>query len=255
MSKQFTLDDIQKIKELYIHPYENHKQIINDMILFQEKRLNISAHYRKIKGFDTPYDINNEEYDTNNDICGAWEYAFIIMNLPLQKGLTILEAASAASLLPVYLTTLGYDVISVDLDTSYQEKIRQESKIDYQIINADLKQIPLADNSVDVIVSNSALEHIPDDVAMWKEFTRVLKSVGKMIHTFPVAKPRYRNAWLQEPVDFFANPTKEHDRTHRIIEKKIAESRYFTPNNLWVEIWEEHFYHREIQAYCVVIKE
>lgn len=255
MPKPLTLDNIQRIKERYIHPYEKHKQIINDMLLFQDQKLNITAHYRKVKGFDTPYDINKEEYDIENNICGAWEYAFIIMNLPLQQGLTILEAASSASILPAYLSELGYSVTSVDLDISYQEKIRKESKIDYRIIKADLKQIPLPDNSVDVIISNSALEHIPDDVAMWKEFTRVLKRGGKMIHTFPVARPGYRKAWVQEPVDFFANPTELHNRTHRIVDKKIAESRYFIPNKLGVEIWEEHFYLREIQAYCVVVKE
>jgi ubiquinone/menaquinone biosynthesis C-methylase UbiE len=254
MKTLLTLSDIQRIKELYIHTYEKHKLILNDMILFQDTILSSSSHYRDVRALDTPYGLNKDEYDINDNICGAWEYAFIIMNLPLEKGLTVLEAASSASILPAYLTNLGYNFISVDLETSYQEAIKKNINSDYQIIQADLKEIPVADNSVDVIISNSALEHIQDDIAMWKEFTRILKPSGKMIHTFPIAKPGYTNAWLQEPIDFFKNPTEIHNKTHRLIDKRIAEENYFLPNNLWVEIWEEHFYHREIQAFCVVKK-
>jgi GT2 family glycosyltransferase/SAM-dependent methyltransferase len=252
--KRLSMEDIAKMKELYIHPFRKEERIISDIALFQDS-LNISAHYRRVKGLDTPYDVDYEQYHVDSDICGVWEYAFIILHMPLQKDLTVFEAASAASLLPAYLANLGYNVISADLETSYQEQIRKQSCIKYHVVNADLTKIPLSDNSVDVIISNSAIEHVSDDFELWKEFTRILKKGGKMIHTFPVGRPGYRSAWFQEPVDFFENPTRLHNRTHRLVDKKIAEKRYFIPNNLWLEVWEEHFYHREIQAYCVVVKE
>jgi SAM-dependent methyltransferase len=251
-----TPESIQSLKNLYIHPYEKQKRIIDDLKRFQNAHLQIPSHYRRIRGYDAPHTSpDGLEYGWDDSICGEWEYAFILLNLPLRPGLRVLEAASSASILPAYLSRLGYDVISVDLDTSYQENIRRESGIPYRIVRGDLAAIDLPPESVDVIVSNSALEHVERDEAAWREFTRILKRGGRMVHTFPVTTPgQYTNAWVQEPVDFFAQPTPEHDRTHRLVSKSIAEERYFVPNRLWCAIWEEMYCHREIQAAVVVLK-
>jgi 2-polyprenyl-3-methyl-5-hydroxy-6-metoxy-1,4-benzoquinol methylase len=251
-----TLEAIQALKNRYIHPGEKQRQIIDDLLRFQSALLDIPSHYRKIRGLGAPFTAPDHlEYGVDDPICGEWEYAFIILNLPLQPGLTVLEAASSASILPAYLSHLGYRVISVDLETSYQGNIRRESGIRYGIARCDLAALGIRNESVDVIVSNSALEHVERDEAAWREFTRILKPGGRMIHTFPVATPgAYTNAWFQEPVDFFAHPTPEHDRTHRLVSKSIAEERYLVPNRLRCASWEEAYSHREIQAYVVVMK-
>ncbi len=255
MKDLLTLSDIQRIKELYIHTFFKHKAFIDDMVEFQNRYLKIPCTVRRFDPLEAPYDVNGEEYNVESPICGTWEYAFILNHLPLRPGVTVLDAASSASPFPCYLTHLGYEVIAVDLDISYQERIKHAAGFQYRTLKADLKDIPLANGSVDVIISNSSLEHIPDDVPMWREFTRVLRDDGLMIHTIPTAKPSdYRNAWLDEPLDFFANPTPEHDRTHRLVNKRIAEAKYFEPNDLWCEIWEEHFCHRSIEAYFTVMK-
>ncbi|MFI5211507.1 MAG: class I SAM-dependent methyltransferase [Ignavibacteria bacterium] len=52
---------------------------------------------------------------------------------------------------------------------------------DDKFIRADLKNIPLADESVDTITANMVVEHITDIKAVLNEFSRILKKGGNFI--------------------------------------------------------------------------
>jgi ubiquinone/menaquinone biosynthesis C-methylase UbiE len=47
--------------------------------------------------------------------------------------------------------------------------------------NADLADLPLADASVDLIMSRSVFEHLQDPGAVYREFSRVLKPAGAVV--------------------------------------------------------------------------
>jgi Methylase involved in ubiquinone/menaquinone biosynthesis len=50
---------------------------------------------------------------------------------------------------------------------------------------SDITSIPLEDGSVDYILCTEVLEHVPDPASAMKEFSRLLKSGGKVILTAP----------------------------------------------------------------------
>lgn len=65
-------------------------------------------------------------------------------------------------------------------------------------IKGDLKNIPLEDGSVDIIICIQVLEHLPEPWIVIKEFNRVLKSDGIIFMSLPHSVPIH-----QEPYDFY----------------------------------------------------
>jgi SAM-dependent methyltransferase len=59
------------------------------------------------------------------------------------------------------------------------------------LLQADAVNLPIAHNSIDVIVSANLLEHIPDDVAALKEFSRVLRPEARAIIAVPAGPQLY----------------------------------------------------------------
>ena len=65
-------------------------------------------------------------------------------------------------------------------------------------INGDLREIPLENSSVDVIISIQVLEHLPEPWKVLVEFNRILKIDGYVFISCPQAVPQH-----QVPYDFF----------------------------------------------------
>jgi ubiquinone/menaquinone biosynthesis C-methylase UbiE len=53
------------------------------------------------------------------------------------------------------------------------------------LIRGDAMSIPLADNSVDLVISRSFIEHVPSVETFFQEANRVLKNGGYLISVFP----------------------------------------------------------------------
>lgn len=62
---------------------------------------------------------------------------------------------------------------------------------------ATITNIPLPDNSFDIILCTEVLEHVPDTYLAFKELARLTKPSGKIILTVPFAYPLH-----EEPYDF-----------------------------------------------------
>lgn len=71
---------------------------------------------------------------------------------------------------------------AVSVDIEYENTSRTSH---CTFIQADGNRLPLSDNSVDAVVSNMVLEHIPDERRMIEEVSRVLRSNGIFIVIFP----------------------------------------------------------------------
>ena len=66
-----------------------------------------------------------------------------------------------------------------------------------KILKAELEQIPLRNDSVNLIISNCTINHASDKPAVWREVYRILKSGGRFVvsdiyATQPIAE-EYRN--------------------------------------------------------------
>lgn len=91
-----------------------------------------------------------------------------------------LDAACGTGRHAAYLASLGHTVIGVDSSPGMlavaREKIPQG-----EFHEADLHELPLAEDSVDLVVCAIALVHVPDLESPFGEFARVLRPGGHLV--------------------------------------------------------------------------
>ena len=91
-----------------------------------------------------------------------------------------LDAACGTGRHTAYLASLGHTVIGVD--TSPEMLARARAKVpDGEFHEADLHDLPLADDSVDLVVCAIALSHVADLAPALAELVRVLRPNGHLV--------------------------------------------------------------------------
>ncbi len=125
------------------------------------------------------YDIWAGHYDEPNDLVDleqvvTWE---ILGSLPIG---TALDAACGTGRNAAYLDSLGHSVIGVDASARMLEVARARvAGGDFR--QGDVRQLPLPDQHVDLIVCSLALAHVPDLAPVLAEFARVLRPGGHLV--------------------------------------------------------------------------
>ena len=109
----------------------------------------------------------------------------IIKELGIKPGYHVLDIGSGTGvLLPFLITAVGSEGKIVALDFSAEMLVQAQAKNFPPIVGfaqADVLAIPLADNSVDMAICNSAFPHFGDKVKALKEIARALKNNGRMV--------------------------------------------------------------------------
>ncbi|QLH82886.1 class I SAM-dependent methyltransferase [Halosimplex pelagicum] len=104
--------------------------------------------------------------------------------LPDLDGLRVLEAGCGAGDYTEYFLEQGGEVVAVDATEAAVERVRERYADDLVTVrHADLTE-PLdflADESVDLVVSQLVLEHIADWRPVFEEFARVLRPDGRFV--------------------------------------------------------------------------
>jgi len=109
----------------------------------------------------------------------------IVKELGIKPGYYVLDIGSGTGvLLPLLIAELGDEGKIVALDFSAEMLIQAKAKNFQPIVGfaqADVLAIPLADNSVDLAMCNSAFPHFSDKVKALKEIARVLRNNGRLV--------------------------------------------------------------------------
>ena len=91
-----------------------------------------------------------------------------------------LDAACGTGRHTAYLAALGHQVIGLDSSPEMLARARENVPAgDFHV--ADLHDLPLADDSVDLVVCAIALNHVPDLAPVLREFVRVLRPNGHLV--------------------------------------------------------------------------
>ncbi len=101
----------------------------------------------------------------------------ILDNLPVGVAL---DAACGTGRHAVYLASLGHKVIGVDSSPEMLARAREKVP-EGEFYEADLCDVPLAEDSVDLVVCAIALTHLPDLAPSLAEFVRVLRPNGHLV--------------------------------------------------------------------------
>lgn len=108
----------------------------------------------------------------------------------------LLDRAISDVLLPDHVLLDAGCGADLPLLTQYGPKVSQAIGVDLcapsvplpprtSVIVGNLETLPLRAASVDVLISRSVLEHLENPVAVFREFSRVLRAKGRLIFTTP----------------------------------------------------------------------
>ena len=107
---------------------------------------------------------------------------------PLVRGKKVLDVSCGVGYGSRILSETAEHVTGVDLSTDAIARARRQNqgpRIDFQ--EADATQLPLADHSMDAVVSLETIEHLPQDRVdlFLNELYRVLKPGGLLLMSTP----------------------------------------------------------------------
>jgi ubiquinone/menaquinone biosynthesis C-methylase UbiE len=130
-----------------------------------------------------------------------------------------LDAACGTGRHSAYLASLGHTVIGVDSSGAMLERAREKVP-DGEFREADLHDLPLPDDHVDLVVCALALMHVPEPEPVLAELVRVLRPSGNLVISdsrglikdigLPVVKagrdgnPGYMPIWSRLTSDYLA---------------------------------------------------
>lgn len=115
---------------------------------------------------------------------------YIIDNNNYKKK-TLLDIGTGEGYIAIELAKYGVNVIACDLSPQAIKNLkRYKKKLELKNlapICCNAEELPLKDKSVDYVVANALLEHLPNEQKAINEWKRVLKENGRMFITVPLS--------------------------------------------------------------------
>jgi len=102
---------------------------------------------------------------------------------------SFLDAGAGRGAYSNFATNIFHKVYVFELDKNElfksKKNLNQISKTEFIFDNVDLRNIPLPNESIDLIILSEVIEHVPDEQKALKEVNRVLKPNGIIIFSMP----------------------------------------------------------------------
>jgi SAM-dependent methyltransferase len=116
------------------------------------------------------------------------------------KNKTVLDIACGEGYGSNFLARDARDVTGVDIDiNTISDASKKYQKHNLKFIRGKVEEMPLADNSFDVVVSFETLEHTEEHEKIFREIKRVLKPDGLLIISTPEKKNYTDQPGVQNP--------------------------------------------------------
>lgn len=114
----------------------------------------------------------------------AWQEIFL-KHLPEGKILKILDAGTGVGFFSILLSKLGHKVTGIDMSEKMLEqakKISSEFNCSAEFLKMDAQNLKFPDETFDAIVSRNLTWTLPDVMAAYREWHRVLKVGGVLMN-------------------------------------------------------------------------
>jgi len=120
----------------------------------------------------------------------------VLSDLDLPPDTKILDVGSSAGTNLRMLADLGYgNVKGLDLSPEAQKFCAEKGFA--EVLLGDVRNIPYADNSVDLVLATDVIEHVKEDDIALSEIFRILKTGGHLLLTVPA----FQSLWgIQDDV-------------------------------------------------------
>lgn len=128
----------------------------------------------------------------------AWDHFQSLVKKLIPKNAVVLDAGTGTgeSTKAVLRLAQPKQIVGVDISSGMLNIAREKlSDPRVELRKADMRRLPFADNSFDVVVSTWAIETLPNPKAAVQEFQRVIKDDGYVIYVFS-SLPRFGLARL-----------------------------------------------------------
>jgi SAM-dependent methyltransferase len=160
----------------------------------------------------------------------AWkdpsDHAFIGISL-IERSIAVLAPELTGELLDVGCGPQPY--------ANYFRHVKRKRACDFNAKRGQVDfecpadKIPLPDDSLDSILCTEVLEHVPDPLAVWREFHRLLRPGGKVLLATPMSWPGH-----EEPYDFYRFP--EYGLRHLARESGFEVLRLMPRGGAWAHL-------------------
>jgi GT2 family glycosyltransferase/protein-L-isoaspartate O-methyltransferase len=133
------------------------------------------------------------------------------------EGCEVLDLACGEGYGAALLAQVAARVVGIDIDRATVAAARQKYGAAVTFVCADGASIPLADASVDVVVSFETIEHVPDPERLLHELRRVLRQDGVLV----ISSPNKSVYGALHPPNQFHVRELEQDEFARMLEQRF----------------------------------
>lgn len=134
------------------------------------------------------WDRRSKTYDRNvyksqNAAEDFWK-SILKTEIGTEQNLNILDVGTGTGFLALLFAELGHKVTGIDISKSMLEKSRfnaYKQKLAVNFMHGDAENLPFDDDSFDIVMNRYLLWTLPDPKTAVNEWSRVVKSGGKLI--------------------------------------------------------------------------